>query len=102
MPTYPNILCLIPKGVVLTHPLYYHEDNINEAFNSLADLSYDITIVSGDNEEIQTNSVKSHSPPSPLYSLLYLLPDCSTSSIKHLLYIITNGFSAVDKVIDKN
>ena len=70
-------------------------------------LPKDATIISGDNEEIQTNkyllSLFSPTLNSLLSSLCcisptILLPDCSTFSIKYLLNIITNGFTVTDGI----
>ena len=77
-----------------------HIENINEAVNSLTKHEDDITMISGDNEEIQANKYLL-SVFSPTLRLLLstpcctsptlLLPDCSSSSIKHLLNIISTG-----------
>ena len=66
-------------------------------------------MISGDNEEIQANKylLSVFSPTlRPLLSTpcctspTLLLPDCSTSSIKHLLNIITTGFTSTQEVTD--
>ena len=77
----------------------------------MAHISNDIRIITGDNEEIQTNKYLLSVFSPTLRPLLFtpcctsptrLLPDCSSSSIKHLLNIITIGFTAADEVIDIN
>ena len=78
------------------------EKNIAEAVKSiLTDLPVDVTIISGENEEIQTNKyILSLFSPS-LSGLLFsscctsptlFLPDWSTSSINSIINIINNGF----------
>jgi len=81
-------------------------EHITEAINSLANLPNDLTIITGENEEVHTNryllSVFSPTIRHLLFasccpsSALYL-PDCSTSSIKHLLRIIQTGYTATTK-----
>ena len=85
-----------------------HTVNINKAANYLVNNEVtDMTIISGINQEIKTNKyLLSVFIPKlrPLLSNLcctsptLLLPDCSTSSIKHLLNIITAGSTYTDEV----
>ena len=77
------------------------QKNINQAVrNIVRDLPLDVTIVSGANEEIQTNKylLSLFSPGlSPLLSSScctsssLILPDCSASSINNIIGIINNG-----------
>lgn len=80
-------------------------EKLFEALNSTPHLTNDVTIISENNEEIHTNKflLSVFSPTlRPLLSTpcctshTLLIPDCSTSSIKHLLNIIMTGFSATD------
>ena len=63
----------------------------------------DVTIVSGDNEEIQSNKyILSLFSPTlrhlfPTSSTL-LFPECSTFSIKYLLNMINDGFVLTEKL----
>ena len=74
----------------------------------MANLSNDVKIISGDNEEIQTNKYLLSLFSPSLHSLLstpcctyayqtIILPDCSTYSIRNLINLITNGFSWIDE-----
>ena len=62
-----------------------HYNNINDAANYMRSIANDVSIISGDNEEILTNKYILS-----LFSLRYLLstllfPESSTFSIKYLL-----------------
>merc|ERR1712110_741563 len=78
--------------------------------STLTNLPRDLTIISGENEEIQTNkyllSLFSPSISSLLLNAcpaVVLLPDCSTTSIKHVINIINSGVSTSDSYYsDKN
>ena len=79
-----------------------YEDHIENLVSSLPTLTSDVTIISGDNEEIKTNKFLLSLFNPTLHSVLstlccstsstILLPDCSTNPIKYLLNIITKGF----------
>ena len=63
----------------------------------------DVTIISGDNEEIQSNKYTLSIFSSTLRTLLstsstILFPECSTFSIKYLLDMITHGFVVTEKI----
>lgn len=86
-------------------------ENVNIKFQSssktLNNLVNDIIIVSGDKEEIPANKMilSIFSPnlcnlfSDPYFiSTILLIPDCSSISIKHLLSIITTGFTMINQV----
>ena len=63
----------------------------------------DVTIISGDNEEIESNSyiLSIFSPTLRLHlstSSTLLLPECSTFSIKYLLNMIEYGFAVTEEL----
>ena len=73
----------------------------------MKNIPHDVSIISGDNEEIQTNKylLSVFSPilrnqlSSPFdTSKIVFLPDVSTFSIRNLLNIIGNGFSITEKI----
>ena len=69
----------------------------------MRNISEDITIISGDNGEIQSNkyTLSIFCPTlTPIFSTspTFFLPECSTFSIKYLLNIITNGFAVTEKL----
>ena len=77
-----------------------HESLINETVKSLSKLQNDVAIISGDNEEIQTNKYLLSLFSPTLHSLLstlcctpptIILPDCSTSSIQQFIEVIKGG-----------
>ena len=80
----------------------YH-NNIKDAVNFMTNIPNDVTIISGDNEEIESNkyilSLFSPILRSALSnSSTLLLPDCSSLSIRYLLNIINTGFSVTEKL----
>ena len=83
-----------------------HYTNISDAVNFMRNISNDLTIISGDNEEMQSNkAILSIFCPN-LRQLLstsstLLLPECSTFSIKYLLSMIENGFAVTEKLSNK-
>ncbi len=93
-----------------------HKSLINEAVNYISNLPNDVTIISGDNEEIQTSKYLLSLFSPTLHSLLstlcctpptIILPDCSTSSVQHFIEIIkgesnfTEGLSEeIAKVVE--
>ena len=63
----------------------------------------DVTIISGDNEEIQSNKyILSLFSPTLRHLLstssTVLLPECSTFSIKYLLNMVNQGFAVTDRI----
>ena len=73
----------------------------------MRNVSNDVTIISGDNEEIQTNKyILSLFCPSLRHllstSFTLLLPECSTFSIKYLLIVINNGFVITEKLSNED
>ena len=69
----------------------------------MRNIPYDIVIVSGDDEEIQSNKHILALFSSTLRPLLstsssLLFPECSTFAIKYLLNMITNGFVVTEKL----
>ena len=75
--------------------------------NSLRNISDDVTIISGDNEEIQSNKyILSIFCPTLTHLLstssTFFLPECSTFSIKYLLNLITNGFAVTEKLSNED
>ena len=84
-----------------------HHDNINDAVNYMKSIPYDVTIISGDNEEIFSNKYILSLFSSTLRHLLstsstLLFPECSTFSIKYLLNMITNGFVVTEKLSNED
>ena len=84
-----------------------HYNNISDAVNYMMNIPNDVTIVSGDNEEIQSNKyILSLFSPTlrhliPTSSTL-LFPECSTFSIKYLLNMISNGFVVTKKLSNED
>ena len=69
----------------------------------MRNVSNDGTIISGDNEEIQSNNYILSMFCPTLGHLLsasstLFLPECSTFSIKYLLDMINNGFAVTEKL----
>ena len=67
----------------------------------------EVTIITGDNEEIQINKyILLIFCPNLTHlfstSSTFLLPGCSTFSIKYLLDIITNGFAVTEKLSNED
>ena len=95
------------KNVVKDPGNEVHNENINNALQYLNNFPHDVSIISGDNEEIQTNkyllSVFSPSlrnllsSPLDTYQKIFL-PDFPSLSIRNLLNIINSGFSLTDKI----
>ena len=80
-----------------------HYKNIDDATSYMRNIPNDVTIISGDNEEIRSNKYILSIFSSPLRTLLstsstILFPECSTFSIKYLLDMITNGFVVTEKL----
>ena len=86
-----------------------HSENINNALQYLKNIPNDVAIISGDNEEIQTNKyllamispTLRNLPSSPLdldtFQIIFL-PDVSTLSIRNVQNIINSGFSVTKKL----
>merc|ERR1719187_3102008 len=95
------------KSVVTQDGDATHYRNISDAVYFMKSIPDDVTIISGDNEEIQSNKyILSIFCPS-LGQLLSasstpLLPECSTFSIKYLLSILENGFAVTKKLSNKS
>ena len=77
-----------------------HESHISETVNHISKLPNDVTIFSGDNDEIPTNKYLLSLLSPTLHSLFstlcctpptIILPDCSTSSIQQFIGIIKRG-----------
>ena len=73
----------------------------------MRNISDDVTIISGDNEEIRINKyILSIFCPTLTHLLstssTFFLPECSTFSIKYLLNIITNGFAVTEKLSNED
>ena len=73
----------------------------------MRNVSNDVTIISGDNEEIQSNNyILSLFCPTLTHLLstssTLLLPECSTFSIKYLLNVINNGFVITEKLSNED
>merc|ERR1719495_1902763 len=80
-----------------------HYSNISDAVNDMKNISNDVTIISGDNEEIQSNKyiLSIFCPTLRQFlstSSTLLFPECSTFSIQYLLNIIENGFAVTEKL----
>ena len=86
-----------------------YKKSINERIESIVGaLPQDLTIISGGNEEIQTNKYLLSLFSPDLFPLLssssfcttptLFLPDCSTSSINNLIDIIKDGFIFTDNL----
>ena len=85
------------------------EKHLNDAIEAISKLSKDITIISGENEEIHTNKHLLDlfaSAIFPLFSSLgnpsqtLSLPNCSSTSIKYLINVITT-FTLMDNIDSK-
>ena len=74
----------------------------------MKNIPHDVSIISGDNEEVQTNKylLSMFSPTlrnfmstsfNPFENEVIFLPDFSTLSIRHLLNIINSGFAVTEK-----
>ena len=73
----------------------------------MQNVSNDVTIISGDNEEIQSNKyILSLFCPTIRHLLsassILLLPECSIFSIKYLLNVINNGFAVAEKLSNED
>ena len=73
----------------------------------MRNISGDVTIISGDNEEIQSNKyILSIFCPNLTHLLstssTFFLPECSTFPIKYLLNLITNGFAVTEKLSNED
>ena len=73
----------------------------------MKNVSNDVTIISGDNEEIQSNKYILSLFSSTLRHLLstsstLLFPECSTLAIKYVLNMITNGFVVTQKLSNED
>ena len=73
----------------------------------MRNISNDVTIISGDNEEIQSNKyILSLFCPTIRHLLsassILLLPECSIFSIKYLLNVINNGFAVAEKLSNED
>ena len=84
----------------------YH-NNISDAVTYMRNIPNDVTIISGDNEEIFSNKYILSLFSSTLRHLLstsstLIFPECSTLSIKYLLNLINNGFVVTEKLSAKN
>ena len=84
-----------------------HSEHINGALKYMKNIPYDVSIISGDNEEIKTNKylLSVFSPilknllPNPLdTSQIIFLPDFSRLSIVNVLNIINSGFSVIEEI----
>ena len=82
-------------------------NQVNETVKLIKEVPNDVTIISGENDEIQTNKYLLSVFSPTLHSLLSVLccnsptilfPDCSTFSIKYLLNIITAGVTVTDRM----
>ena len=88
-----------------------HDENINIALQYMKNIPGDVSIISGDNEEIQTNKYLL-SVFSPILrnlltstcdtSQIIFFPDSSTLSIRNLLNIINSGFSVTEKISNED
>ena len=88
-----------------------HIENINNALQYLKNIPHDVSIISGDNEETQTNryllSVFSPTLRHLLSSTMdtfqiIFLPDFSLLPIRNLLNIINSGFSVTEKIYNED
>ena len=89
-----------------------YQKNINAAVNSsLTNIIKDVTIISGENDMIQTNKILLSLFSATLAPLLsspccnsptIFLPDGSTFYIIHVINIITNGFTVSDDFSDSD
>ena len=88
-----------------------HSENINNALQYMENIPNDVAIISGDNEEIQTNKylLSVFSPTlrnllsSPLDTFqIIFVPDFSTLSIRNLLNILNSGFSVTEKISNED
>ena len=84
----------------------YH-NNISDAVTYMRNIPNDVTIISGDNEEIFSNKYILSLFSSTLRHLLstsstLIFPECSTLSIKYLLNVINNGFVVTEKLSVKD
>lgn len=75
-----------------------HFNNINDAMSYIRKIPNDVTIISGDDVEIQSNKYMLSVFSPTLRHLLstssyFFLPECSTFSLKCLLNMIANGFA---------
>ena len=80
-----------------------HGENIDNALQYMKNIPNDVTIISGDKEEIHSNKfILSLFSPTLRHLLstasTLLLPECSTISIKYLLNMINNGFAVTEKL----
>ena len=69
----------------------------------MRNIPYDITLISGENEEIESNKhILSIFCPTLTHLLstssTFFLPECSTFSIRYLLDLITNGYAVTEKL----
>ena len=97
----------ISKNIVQDAGNEVHNENIHNALQYLKNFPHDVTIISGGNEEIQTNkSLLSVFSPilrnllSTLFdtSQIIFLPDITTLSIRHLINIINRGFAVTEQI----
>ena len=89
----------------------FHGENINDALQYMKNVPNDVAIISGENDEIQTNKylLAVFSPTlrnllsSPLdtFSTIFL-PDVSTLAIRNLHNIINSGFSVTEKLSNED
>ena len=82
-------------------------NNISDAVTYMRNIPNDVTIISGDNEEIFSNKYILSLFSSTLRHLLstsstLFFPECSTLSIKYLLNVINNGFVVTEKLSAKD
>ena len=84
-----------------------YSENINNAIQYIKNIPNDVAIISGNNEEIQTNKLllavisptlrNLLSSPLNTFQIIFL-PDVSTLSIRNLQNIINSGFSVTEKL----
>ena len=99
------------KNIVKDPANGVHEQNINNALQYLKSFPHDVSIISGDNQEIRTNkyilSVFSPSlrillsAPLDTYQIIFL-PDFPSLSIRNFLNIIDCGFAITEVISNED